>query len=91
MQRFKKMELIEKPGISRFTKNCDLNEKISTLATKGEFKAVHNKIEKLEIYMTQVLFIGQNYLGNDGLQNFLIFQEIHKTFKISPDVVDTEI
>ena len=66
---------------------CDLNEKIKslatkeeikTLATKGELKAEQGKIVKLLRYDLS-LFIGQGYFNNDGAQLYLIFEPTYKT------------
>ena len=38
-----------------------------------------NELKKLQTFDSS-LFIGQSYFGNDGSQNFLIFQPIYKTY-----------
>ena len=45
-------------------------------------------MKKLKTYNSS-LFIGQNYFGNYGSQNFLIFQPIYKTFKMLAGLADT--
>ena len=53
----------------------------------AELKVKQDKIEKLQIYDCSV-FIAQSYFGIDGSQNFLIFQQIFKTFKIPAGLTD---
>ena len=36
-----------------------------------------------------IIFIGPSYFGNDGSQNFLIFQPIYKTLKTFAGLPDT--
>ena len=47
------------------------------------------KIEPDKMTNDASLFIGQSCFGNDGLQNFLIFQLIYKTCKMSSGFANT--
>ena len=47
-------------------------------------------MKKLLTYYSS-LFTGQSYYVNDGLQNFLIFRSIYKTYKIPASLEDTAV
>ena len=67
----KEKELVNKSKISRLINYSDLDKKDSILSNQSRIRSIDLS-----------LFIGQSYFGNDGLQNFLTFQQIYKTFKM---------
>ena len=74
---------------SKYFTTSDHN-KSKKSATKAELKAEEDKVLKLQTYDSS-LFIGQSYVINDGPQNFLIFQPIYKTLKMSVGLSDTSV
>ena len=57
-----------------------LNSKIVENKTKNE--SVENQLEKLKTFDLGY-FVGKSYFEEDGAQNYLIFQSIHRYFKIT--------
>ena len=68
--KIKQEKLATEDDIADFVKEADFGNKIKN-------KITSNKI-KLQTYNSG-LFIGENYFGNDGSQNYLICQWIYKT------------
>ena len=48
------------------------------ISNKTKQLLVEHELEKLQTFDLSI-FISQSYFGNDGSQNFLIFQLIYKT------------
>ena len=46
--------------------------------SQNELKEQQDKIKKLQTFYSSIV-ISQSYFGNDGSQNYLIFQSIYKT------------
>ena len=63
-------KLVNESGLDEKIKTLARKEEMKTLATKAELKSEQYKIGKPQIYDLS-LFIGQNYFGNDGTQNYL--------------------
>ena len=57
-----------------------LNSKIVENKTKNE--SVENQLKKLKTFDLGY-FVGKSYFEEDGAQNYLIFQSIHRYFKIT--------
>ena len=57
-----------------------LNSKIVENKTKNE--SVENQLEKLKTFDLGY-FVRKSYFEEDGAQNYLIFQSIHRYFKIT--------
>ena len=60
-------------------KLSSLNRKITSNKTKHVL--VENELKKLKPFDSSY-FIGKNYFEEDGAQNYLVFQPIHRYFKI---------
>ena len=58
--------------------NC-LNRKITSNKTKD--LVIENKFKKLKAF-DSITFHGKSHFGDDGTQNWLVFQLIQKYFKI---------
>ena len=61
-------------------KLSSLNRKITSNKTKHVL--VGNELKKLKTFDSGY-FIGKNYFEEDGTQNYLVFQPIHRCFKIT--------
>ena len=57
-----------------------LNKKINSNKTKHLL--VENEIKKLNNF-DAAYFRGKNYFDNDGTQNYLVFQPVHKYFELN--------
>ena len=49
------------------------------IATKTELKAEQDKVKNIQTYVSS-LIVGQNYFGNNGTQNYFVFQLLIKYF-----------
>ena len=89
--RLKQANLASKNDTADFVKNIDFdkklknyNKKITSNKTKdaliqNEFKTEEDKIKITNIWPN--LFIGQSYIFNDGLQNFLMdYKHFHNPY-----------
>ena len=54
--------------------------KVATLATKAELKVEQHKIIKLHAF-DSIYLRGKSHTEDDGTQNYLVFQLIHRYFK----------
>ena len=61
-------------------KLSNLNRKITSNKTKHVL--VENELKKLKTFDSSY-FIGKNYFEEDGIQNYLAFQPMHRYFKIT--------
>ena len=61
-------------------KLSSLNRKITS--NKAKHVLVENELKKLKTFDSGY-FIGKNYFEGDGTQNYLVFQPIHRRFKIT--------
>ena len=62
-------------------KMLNRNRKITQSKTKHLL--IENELNKLKIFDSSY-FIGKSHFEEDGTQNYLVFQPIHKYFKLSP-------
>ena len=78
MQIFKaKSNLVGKTNFDKTASSLD--NKIATNKTKNE--SIENELKKIKT-LDLSYFIGKNYFEEDGAQNYLVFQPIHRYFKI---------
>ena len=83
--RLAQANLASKTGIANFVKKTGFDDKLKNLnkkATSNKTKHVliENELKNVWTFDSSY-FIGQSYFGNDGSQNFLIFQPICKTIR----------
>ena len=69
----------------------DFDAKLSSLnkrvtANKTKHLLVENKLKKLKIFDFSY-FIGKNHFGEDRTQNYLLFQPLHKCFKVITNTI----
>ena len=57
-----------------------LNSRIATNKTKNE--SIENEFKKLKTFDLRC-FIGESHFEEDGAQNYLVFQSVHRYFKIT--------
>ena len=79
MQRQQK-KLVNEYDLNEKIKTLATKEEIKTLATNAELKSEQDRIVKLQVCDLS-LFTFTGYFVNDGLQNYLVFQPIHKTIR----------
>ena len=68
-------------------KNTDFDNTISSLDSKiadnkTKYKSIENELKQLKT-LDPSYFIGKYYFDEDGAQNNLVFQSIHRYFKIT--------
>ena len=79
-KEIKQKELVNKPNIS----NSDLNTKLGILETKVEFKAVQDKILKLQAF-DSTYFRSKNCFVDDGFQKMFVYQSTFNTLELKKD------
>ena len=75
--RLAQANLITKTGFD--AKMSGLNRKFT--ATKSKNLLLENELKKLETFDSSY-FIGKSHFGEDGTQNYLVFQSINRYFKV---------
>ena len=75
--RLAQANLIAKTGFD--AKLSNLNKQITQ--NKSKHLLVENELNKLKTFDFSY-FIGKNYFGQDGTQNYLVFQPMYRYFKM---------
>ena len=64
--------------------NCQVSCNRKITANKTKYLVVENELKKLKAFDSSC-FRGKSYFEDDGTQNWLVFQPIHRYFKTASD------
>ena len=71
--------MFNKSAFTGFINKVDLVKKVAIFTTKVELNIEQDKITKLQAFDSSY-FLGKGHFGDDGTQNYLVFQPMYRYF-----------